>query len=86
MNRSRHRAADPGRGSHGGVRCWPGSRCVSLVDVGPVADGQPARMSVVYNPPLMVLAWLLGTTAGVLIVLGVAGLRRGRQPLDAYTP
>ncbi len=23
---------------------------------------------------------------GVLIVLGVAGLRRGRQPLDAYTP
>jgi len=68
----------------GAVLAWLSVK--SLVDVAPVADGQPATVSVVYNPPLMVLAWLLGTTAGVLIVLGVAGLRRGRQPLDTYTP
>lgn len=58
----------------------------SLVDVAPVAEGQPATVSVVYNPPLMMLAWLLATAAGVLTVLGVTGLRRNRQPLDAYTP
>ena len=60
----------------------------SLVDVAPVTDGQPATVSVVYDPPLMLLVWVLATTAGVLAVLGVAGLRRKRveSDLDRYTP
>ncbi|MCH9721520.1 MAG: hypothetical protein K0U67_05620 [Actinomycetia bacterium] len=66
--------------------CWAGVR--TLVDVPPITDGQPATVSAVYDPPLMVLAWLLATTAGVLAVLGVTGLCRGRPPaaLDTYTP
>ena len=64
--------------------CWSGVR--SLVEVPPVIDGQLATVSVVYDPPLMVLAWLLATTAGVLAVLGAAGLRRGRSALARHTP
>lgn len=60
----------------GAVLCW--LQVTSLVDVPPIADGQPATVSVVYDPPLMFLVWLLATTAGVLAVLGVAGLRRRR--------
>lgn len=56
--------------------CW--SQVTSLVDFPPVADRQPATVSVVYDPPLMLLAWLFATAAGVLAVLGVAGLRRRR--------
>ena len=55
----------------------------SIVDVSPIADGQPATTSVVYSPPMMTLTMLLATVAGVLIVLGVAGLIRGRR---ARTP
>ncbi len=60
----------------------------SLVDVAPVTEGQPATVSVVYDPPLMLLAWVLATTAGVLAVLGAAGLRRAHSGnnLAAYTP
>jgi hypothetical protein len=47
----------------------------SLVDVPPVTEGQPATVSVVYDPPLMMLSWLLATVGGVLAVLGAAGLR-----------
>ena len=54
--------------------CW--LNVTSLVDVAPVTDGQPATVSVVYDPPLMFLAWALATAAGVLAVLGVPGLRR----------
>lgn len=61
----------------GAVVCWLNVK--SLVDVPPVTEGQPATVSVVYDPPLMVLAWLLATTAGVLAVLGVAGVRRRRS-------
>ncbi|WP_313673337.1 hypothetical protein [Mycolicibacterium sp.] len=70
----------------GAVLCW--LNVTSLVDVPPVTDGQPATVSVVYNPPLMFLVWLLATTAGVLAVLGVAGLRRRRAGpiLAVYTP
>ena len=60
--------------------CW--LQVKSWVDVPPISDGQPATVSVVYDPPLMVLAWLLATTAGVLAVLGVAGLLRRRRPRD----
>lgn len=70
----------------GAVLCW--LQVKSWVDVPPITDGQPATVSVVYDPPLMVLTWLLATTAGVLAVLGVTGLRRRRQPhtLVTYTP
>ena len=62
----------------GAVLSWLQVR--SIVDVSPIADGQPATTSVAYSPPMMVLTMLLATTAGVLIVLGVAGLIRGRRP------
>ena len=68
----------------GAALCW--SLVRSLVDVPPIADGQPSTVSVVYDPPLMVLAWLLATTAGVLLVLGVAGWRRHRSALVNHTP
>ena len=59
------------------VLCW--LQVTSLVDVPPVTEGQPATVSVVYDPPLMMLSWLLATVGGVLAVLGAAGLRRGRN-------
>lgn len=58
------------------VLCW--LQVTSLVDVPPVTEGQPASVSVVYDPPLMILSWLLATAGGVLVVLGGAGLRRDR--------
>lgn len=60
----------------GALLCW--LRVTSLVDVPPIADGQPGTVSVVYDPPLMLLTWVLATTAGVLGVLGVAAVRRRR--------
>ena len=70
----------------GAALCW--SQVTSLVDVAPVTDGQPATVSVVYDPPLMMLSWLLATAAGVLLVLGVSGLRRwrGHPAVDTHTP
>ena len=68
----------------GAALCW--SQVRSLVDVPPITDGEPATVSAVYAPPLMFLAWLLATVAGVLIVLGVAGLRRRRSTLGEHTP
>jgi len=70
----------------GAALCW--SQVKTLVDVAPVTDGQPATVSVVYDPPMMVLTLALVTVAGVLGVLGVAGLRRValKAPLDQYTP
>lgn len=50
----------------------------STVEVAPVIDGEPMTTSVVYSPPLLVASLILATVAGVLAVLGVAGLRRGR--------
>ena len=55
----------------------------SVVFVAPVADGQPSTTSFAYDPPLMMLTWLLVTAAGVLAVLGVAGLRRARRTRGA---
>lgn len=51
----------------------------SDVYVAPVADGQPPTTSVVYSPPTMLLTMLLATAAGVLLVLGIAGLLRARR-------
>jgi len=60
----------------------------SLVDVAPITEGQPATVSVVFDPPMMVLTLLLATAAGVLAILGISGLRRGATAiaLDTYTP
>ena len=63
------------------------SQVRSWADVPPIIDGQPATVSVVYDPPQMMLAWLLATLAGVLVVLAVSGLRRVRKiTVDAHTP
>lgn len=51
----------------------------TIVDVAPIADGQPATTSVAYSPPMMFLTMLLATAAGVLLVLGVAGIVRSRR-------
>jgi hypothetical protein len=48
----------------------------STVVVAPVLDGEPPTSSVVYSAPLLVLSLFLATLAGVLIVVGVARLRR----------
>ena len=48
----------------------------STVTVAPVLDGEPQTTSVVYSPPLLVLSLLLAAVAGVLAVVGIAGLRR----------
>jgi hypothetical protein len=60
----------------------------SMVDVAPITEGQPATVSVVFDPPMMVLTLLLATVAGVLAILGISGLRRGATAiaLDTYTP
>jgi hypothetical protein len=56
---------------------WLAAR--STVEVAPVLDGQPMTTSIVYSPPLLVASLFLATVAGVLAVLGVAGLRRAKQ-------
>jgi hypothetical protein len=48
----------------------------STVVVAPVLEGEPQTTSVVYSPPLLVLSLLLAAVAGVLAVIGIAGLRR----------
>ncbi|MBX9639565.1 MAG: hypothetical protein K2X97_07530 [Mycobacteriaceae bacterium] len=50
----------------------------STVAVAPVADGQPATMSAVYDPQQLVLTLLLATVAGIFAVLGVIRLRRAK--------
>lgn len=49
------------------------------VSVAPIAEGQPFTTSVVYDPQLLLLALVLLTSAGVLAVVGAAGLRRARS-------
>ena len=58
----------------GSVLSWLAAS--STVVVAPVLDGEPQTASVVYSPPLLVLSLFLATVAGVLIVIGVARLRR----------
>lgn len=60
----------------GAAASW--SQVHRVVDVEPIADGEPATTSVVYYPPLMFLTMVLVAAAGVLVVLGIAGLRRRR--------
>ena len=56
------------------------------VVVAPIADGQPSTTSAAFDPPLMLLTWLLITAAGVLAALGVAGLVRARRARAVRTP
>lgn len=58
----------------GCVLSWLASR--SSIAVAPVLPGEPATVSVAYSAPLLVLALLLATLAGVLAVVAVARLRR----------
>jgi len=58
----------------GCVLSWLSAR--STVVVAPVLAGEPLTTSVVYSPPLLVLALIFATAAGVLVVVAVARLRR----------
>jgi hypothetical protein len=60
----------------GGVASWV--RAESTVVIAPIANGEPSTTSVVYYAPLLFLAFVLGTLAGVLAVVGVARWRRSR--------
>ncbi|OBA79741.1 hypothetical protein A9W99_19740 [Mycobacterium sp. 1164966.3] len=60
----------------GAAMTWLHAR--HTVTVAPITDGQPVTTSLVYNPQLLLLTMLLAIIAGVLVVLGVAGLWRGR--------
>lgn len=48
----------------------------STIEVAPVLDGEPSTTAISYSAPLLVLALVLAGLAGVLIVLGIARLRR----------
>jgi hypothetical protein len=61
----------------GCVLSWLAS--ISTMNVPPIIEGEPSTTSSVYSPPLLTLALLLATGAGVLAVLGVARLRRARH-------
>ena len=63
---------------------WVGAR--SVVVVAPVIVGEPATTSVLYDAPLLTLAFLLAAVAGVLGVLALANLRRRRDSRRRYTP
>jgi hypothetical protein len=48
----------------------------STVEVAPVVKDQPMTTAVVYDPSLLLLTLLLATAAGMLLVVGIARLRR----------
>jgi hypothetical protein len=48
----------------------------ATVSVPPVLEGELRTTSVEYSAPLIGLSLLLATVAGVLLVLGIARLRR----------
>jgi hypothetical protein len=54
----------------------------STVVVAPVLDGEPQTTSVAYSAPLLVLSLFLAAVAGVLAVVGIARLRRGRAEME----
>lgn len=60
----------------GCVLSWLAARSSAVV--APILDTEPETVSTIYSPPLLVLSLLLAMAAGVLVVLGVAGLRRRR--------
>ncbi|WP_066898053.1 hypothetical protein [Mycolicibacterium houstonense] len=48
----------------------------TTIEVAPVLDGEPSTTAISYSAPMLVLSLALAGLAGVLIVLGVARLRR----------
>ena len=58
----------------GSVVSWLAARFT--VVVAPVLPTEPAKTSVDHAPTMIALAFLLATVAGVLLVIGVARLRR----------
>jgi hypothetical protein len=58
----------------GCVVSWLAARSVGVA--APVISSEPSMPTVAYDPSLIALAILLATVAGVLAVLGAAGLRR----------
>jgi hypothetical protein len=58
----------------------------TVVEVAPVIDGEPVTTSLVFDPPMLTLAFLLATIAGTSAVLGFANIRRDRRHVPAYTP
>jgi hypothetical protein len=58
----------------GCVVSW--SAASRTVTASPILPGEPETSEVVYSAPMLVLAVLLATVAGVLVVLAVARLRR----------
>ncbi|TQK30460.1 hypothetical protein [Arthrobacter sp. SLBN-53] len=60
----------------GCVLSWLASR--SDAELPPVLEGEPTVATVIYYPPLILLALLLATVAGVLTVLGIVRLRASR--------
>ena len=68
----------------GAVLSWVRSR--STVAVAPIVNGEPSTTSVAYYAPLLVLALVLATVAGVLAVIAVARLRRGSVDTASAPP
>jgi H+/Cl- antiporter ClcA len=56
------------------------------VSIPPVAEGEPSVPSVTFYPPLLMLALVFGTLAGVLVVVGVARWRRYRISEQRWGP
>jgi hypothetical protein len=61
----------------GCVELWLLSRSMSVIP--PISDGEPATTSLAYDPQWLVLAFVLGTVAGVLLVIGIARGIRSRS-------
>jgi hypothetical protein len=59
----------------GCVYSWLAARTTQMAP--PVLPTEPSQVSTAYYPPLIALSLLLATVAGVLVVVGVARLRRG---------
>ncbi|OBI03742.1 hypothetical protein A5714_04075 [Mycobacterium sp. E2462] len=55
------------------------TRAQHTVAVAPIADGQPATQSLVYDPQLLLLSLLLLTGAGIAAVVGITRLRAARR-------
>jgi hypothetical protein len=58
----------------GAVWAWFGAQ--SVITVAPILEGEPQTTSVAYSPPMLVLMLILAMVAGILVVDGVARLRR----------
>jgi len=58
------------------VCVWSWRAAQSVVEVAPIADGEPSTTSVVYSAPQLSLAFVFAAVAGMLAVAAIANLRR----------